>query len=108
MSDPSNTSPTDQTQPDQNQPDQTKPGPANPAAEGTEAPTPPGGPLRQDGVGGAKERAAAPSSDTDSEPESSPGSTIPIEDEQPDPAPHEKHDLQHENAESSQDQPSGV
>ena len=98
MSDPSNTSP------EQNPTDQTKPGPANPAAEGTEAPTPPGGPQRQDGVGGAKERGAAP----DTEPDSSPGSTIPIEDEQPDPAPHEKHDLQEENAESTLDQPSGV
>ena len=73
--------------------------------------TPPGGPQRQDGAGGTKQRG--PDSESDSESSAAPtsssssGSTIPIEDEQPDPSTDEHHDQQRENAESSLDQPSG-
>ena len=90
----------------------TKPGPANPDPEGADAPTPPGGPLRQDGaeggLGGGHGDEASEHSDGYSQRQSEDhGGTIPIEDEQPDPQPERTADEeQQENAESSLDQPS--
>ena len=112
------------------QPSETKPGPPNPQAEGVEAATPPGGPLRQDdkGVGGGANESnrsqrgdgghdddASASRANDKHAEEAGGHTIPLEDEQPGPqrdaqrdpqADHEESDLQAENAETSLDQPS--
>ncbi len=87
---------------------ETKPGPANPAAEGLDAPTPPGGPQRQDAAGGS---LGGGHGDTGSgnTPESGGASTIPIEDEQPDPGETPESDeeaLREENAETALDQPS--
>lgn len=81
-----------------------KPGPANPAAEGIDAPTPPGGPQRQDrageGLTGDDTGTAPPSQEQH-------GGTIAVEDEQPRPTPEpEETPLQEENAETSLDQPS--
>ncbi len=70
---------------------ETKPGPANPQAEGVEAASPPGGPLRQDGPtnesseGHDDDASANPAANKDAE--EAGGHTIPIEDEQPDPQP---------------------
>lgn len=85
----------------------TKPGPASPQEEGVDAPTPPGGPLRQDDAGtvppgdtGAGKQAAGSAEDAE-------GGTIPIEDEQPDPAVgSEETAEQRENTEASTEQPS--
>jgi hypothetical protein len=89
---------------------ETKPGPPNPQAEGTEAATPPGGPLRQDdkGVGevhSGHDDDASASRANDKHASESGGHTIPIEDEQSHPRPEED-DVQEENAETSLDQPS--
>ena len=88
---------------------ETKPGPANPEAEGVDAPTPPGGPLRQDAARGG---VGAGHGDEASEHSDEHGSTIPIAEEQPgeDPGTLEDEDpaerIQRENAGSSLDQPS--
>jgi len=95
---------------------ETKPGPANPQAEGVEATSPPGGPLRQDGPtdeaseGHDDEASANPAANKDAE--EAGGHKIPIEDEEPDPKPDSGpaqggDTLQFENAETSLDQPSG-
>ncbi len=97
---------------DDSQTPETKPGPANPQAEGVEAASPPGGPLRQDGPtnesseGHDDDASANPAANKDAE--EAGGHTIPIEDEQPDPqAGRQDGDtLQFENAETSLDQPS--
>jgi len=96
---------------------ETKPGPANPQAEGVEAASPPGGPLRQDGPTGTSseghddDASANPAANKDAE--EAGGHTIPVEDEQPDPqsqsesgAAQDGDTLQFENAETSLDQPS--
>ena len=94
---------------------ETKPGPANPQAEGVEAASPPGGPLRQDGPtdqfsaesseGHDDDASANPAANKDAE--EAGGHQIAIEDEQPDPKPAQDGDtLQFENAETSLDQPS--
>ncbi|MET0998154.1 MAG: hypothetical protein ABWX73_05515 [Marmoricola sp.] len=90
----------------------TKPGPANPQAEGLDEPTPPGGPLRQDGKGegplseGHDDEASA-SRTNDKHASESGGGTIAIEDEQSRPAvDSDESEDQEENAESSLDQPS--
>ena len=91
---------------------QTKPGPANPAAEGVDAATPPGGPQRQDGLGagrvaGGHDDDASASETNDQHASESGGGTIDIEDEQSHPEPTSEQDaVQSENAESSLDQPS--
>jgi hypothetical protein len=91
---------------------QTKQGPPNPSAEGVEAPSPPGGPLRQDHKGeghhsGGHDDDASASRANDRHAEEAGGHTIPLEDEQPHPhADREEDDVQEENAESSLDQPS--
>jgi hypothetical protein len=90
---------------------ETKPGPPNPQAKGSDAATPPGGPLRQDGAegglaGGHHDEASA-SSTNDRHASESGGGTIPLEDEQSHPQPDSEEDaVQEENAETSQDQPS--
>jgi hypothetical protein len=107
---------------DDSQAPETKPGPPNPQAEGVEAASPPGGPLRQDGAAGASSSAepsevhddgasANPAANKDAE--AAGGHTIPIEDEQPDPqfqsesgAAQDGDTLEFENAETSLDQPS--
>ena len=101
---------------DDSQAPETKPGPPNPQAEGVEAASPPGGPLRQDGAAGASSSAessevhddgasANPAANKDAE--AAGGHTIPIEEEQSDPKPAQDGDtLQFENAETSLDQPS--
>ena len=88
-----------------------KPGPASPRAEGATAPTPPGGPQRQDSAGsglvegdtGSGEQAADSVEDAH-------GGTIDVEDEQPDPSPaserSEETAEQRENTEASTEQPS--
>ncbi len=67
---------------------ETKPGPANPAPEGLDAPTPPGGPQRQDAAGGSlgggHGQTGSRTEQSDGQTEEHAG-TIPIEDEQPDP-----------------------
>ena len=93
---------------------ETKPGPANPQAEGVEAPTPPGGPQRQDDAGGSlpgghdDEASASPTADKHAS--ESGGHTIPIDEEQPHPEAEETSrggdTLEFENAETSLDQPS--
>jgi len=91
---------------------ETKPGPSNPQAEGADAPTPPGGPLRQDGTGeghltGGHDDEASASRTNDKHASESGGGTIPIEDEQGHPpVDGDESDVQEENAESSLDQPS--
>jgi hypothetical protein len=105
---------------DDSQTQETKPGPPNPQAEGVEAASPPGGPLRQDGPtnessanhseGGHDDDASAnPAANKDAE--EAGGHKIPIEEEQPDPKPDSSQaqagdTLQFENAETSLDQPS--
>jgi hypothetical protein len=96
---------------DDSQTPETKPGPANPQAEGVEAASPPGGPLRQDGPtnesseGHDDDASANPAANKDAE--DAGGHKIPIEDEQPDDKPSQDGDtLQFENAETSLDQPS--
>ena len=90
----------------------TKPGPASPQSEGSDAPTPPGGSLRQDGVGegdlpGGHDDDASGSRTNDKHASESGGHTIPLEDEQPHPEPEPEEDaVQQENAETSEDQPS--
>ncbi len=96
--------------------DETKQGPPNPQAEGVEEPSPPGGPLRQDGKGaggtsGGHDDEASASSTNDKHASESGGHTIPIEDEQSHPEPDSEPDsgesgVQEENAETSLDQPS--
>jgi hypothetical protein len=93
--------------------DETKQGPPNPQAEGVDQPSPPGGPLRQDGQGGGPlsgghDDEASASSTNDKHASESGGHTIPMEDEQPDePSPSGQGDsTQEENAETSLDQPS--
>jgi hypothetical protein len=78
----------------------------------TEKPTPPGNPMREDQPtgnrpGGHDDEASASPAANESAEEAG-GHTIPVEEEQPDPGaePGEGHDLQEENAETSQDQPS--
>ena len=95
-----------------------KPGPPNPQAEGVEAATPPGGPLRQDEAAGAPTRPghdddASASPANDKHASEAGGHTIALEDEQPDPAEAGGEEaaqsgdtLQFENAETSLDQPS--
>lgn len=98
-----------------------KQGPANHGAAHDEAdldaPTPPGGPQRQDATGATVTPGGAPDAVPDPEPEVRPSgtpdgpSTIPTpEDPVPDPDPQENlgsHDsTQLENAETSDDQPS--
>jgi hypothetical protein len=90
---------------------ETKAGPANPAPEGVDAPTPPGGPLRQDAAGGSlgggHGETGSGSDGSDASDEDA--GTIPIEDEQPDPGETPESDeetLREENAETSLDQPS--
>lgn len=96
---------------------ETKPGPPNPQAEGVEAPSPPGGPLRQDEPDTAGQRPgghddeASASPAADKHASEAGGHTIPLEDEQPGPGPDEQpaqggDTLQFENAETSLDQPS--
>jgi hypothetical protein len=94
---------------------ETKQGPANPQAEGADAATPPGGPLRQDGEGGVGEGGlsgghddeASASRTNDKHASESGGHTIPLEDEQSHPEPDSEEDaVEQENAETSQDQPS--
>ena len=89
----------------------TKPGPASPRTEGAEAPTPPGGPLRQDDAGadrpGGHDDDASASPAANKSAEDAGGHKIPIDEEQP--APHDdegEDELQQENAETSLDQPS--
>jgi hypothetical protein len=96
---------------DDSQTPETKPGPPNPQAEGVEAASPPGGPLRQDGPtnesseGHDDDASANPAANKDAE--EAGGHTIPIEEEQPDSKPSQGGDtLQFENAETSLDQPS--
>lgn len=87
---------------------ETKPGPANPAPEGLDAPTPPGGPQRQDAAGSSLGGGHGETGARSDESEEHPG-TIPIEDEQPDPGETPESDeeaLREENAETSLDQPS--
>ena len=89
---------------------ETKTGPANPRAEGVEAATPPGGPLRQDGppreMPGGHDDATSASPSANRSADEAGGGTIPIEDEQPDPRPPDADEVQEENAETSLDQPS--
>jgi hypothetical protein len=93
----------------------TKPGPASPRTEGAEAPTPPGGPLRQDDAGTSRsdghddDASANPAANASAE--EAGGHTIPLEDEQPGAGEKKgvdegEHELQEENAETSLDQPS--
>jgi hypothetical protein len=96
---------------DGSQTPETKAGPPNPQAEGVEAASPPGGPLRQDGPtnesseGHDDDASANPAANKDAE--EAGGHKIPIEDEQPDPKPaQDGNTLQFENAETSLDQPS--
>jgi len=92
----------------------TKPGPPNPRTEGAEAPSPPGTPMRQDSAalgerpGGHDDSVSAAESANESAEEAG-GHTIPVEEEQPDPGsePGQGHELQEENAGTSEDQPSG-
>lgn len=92
--------------------DESKQGPSNPHAEGVDAPSPPGGPLRQDGMGGGgltggHDDEASASSTNDQHASESGGGTIPLEDEQSHPTPaSEEDDVEQENAETSLDQPS--
>ena len=103
---------------------QPKQGPPNPQAEGVEAATPPGGPLRQDeapGTSGGPEHDddASASPTNDKHASETGGHTIAPEDEQPGPSTEEQareqaeqegarggDTLQFENAETSLDQPS--
>jgi hypothetical protein len=88
----------------------TKPGPASPRTEGAEAPTPPGGPLRQDDAGGDRpeghddDASASPAANESAE--EAGGHQIPIDEEQPAPHDEDTDELQMENAETSLDQPS--
>jgi hypothetical protein len=70
-----------------------------------EKPTPPGSPMRDDQPSG--DRPGGHDDDASAHPASG-GHTIPIDEEQPDPGaePGEGHDLQEENAGTSEDQPS--
>ncbi len=92
--------------------DETKPGPANPAPEGAEAATPPGGPLRQDGPSrqqpGGHDDEVSGSEPANESAEEAGGHTIPVDEEQPDPqtGESEEEEVQEENAETSLDQPS--
>jgi hypothetical protein len=92
---------------------ETKPGPSNPRSEGADAPSPPGSPMRQDDTSldeppGGHDDAVSGSRTANQSASETGGGTIAIEDEQPDPAtePGEGHELQEENAETSEDQPS--
>jgi hypothetical protein len=75
-------------------------------------PTPPGSPMREDRPSGERpgghddDASASPTADQSAS--ESGGGTIPVENEQPDPGsePGEGHELQEENAETSEDQPS--
>ena len=95
----------------------TKPGPASPREEGSDAPTPPGGPQRQDspgragaGLGGGDEGVGETAQDSV---EDAHGGTLPIEDEQPHESPagetvgeEQGEARQEHNAETTEDQPS--
>ena len=91
----------------------TKPGPPNPRTKGAELPSPPGTPMRQDDTalgerpGGHDDSVSAAESANESAEEAG-GHTIPVEEEQPDPGsePGQGHELQEENAGTSEDQPS--
>lgn len=86
----------------------TKPGPASPQEEGSDAPTPPGGPQRQDSSGsGLAARDTGTGRPADDSVEDEHGATIPVDEEQPDPH-HgsEETPAQRENAEASTQQPS--
>ncbi len=89
---------------------ETKPGPANPSAEGVDAATPPGGPLRQDGpargVPEGHHDDASGSRAANRDADDAGGGTIPLEDEQPDAGQQGEHPRQERNAETSLDQPS--
>jgi hypothetical protein len=98
---------------------QVKGGPANHAAHtDLDAPTPPGGPLRQDQPGAdvnptGPVNPEVPGPDPDVQPSSTPDgpSTIPSPttpegEPGPDPDPDQEHAVQAENAETSLDQPS--
>ena len=100
---------------DDSQTQETKPGPPNPQAEGVEAASPPGGPLRQDAP--TKESSQGHDDDASANPaankgaEEAGGHKIPIEEEQPDLKTDSSRaqggdTLQFENAETSLDQPS--
>ena len=105
---------------DDSQTQETKPGPPNPQAEGVEAASPPGGPLRQDGPtneSSANESEEGHEDDASANPaankgaEEAGGHKIPIEEEQPDLKTDSSQaqggdTLQFENAETSLDQPS--
>ncbi len=77
-----------------------------------EKPSPPGNPMREDEPSGSRpgghDDEASASTANDESAEEAGGHTIPVEDEQPDPGsePGEGHELQEENAETSEDQPS--
>lgn len=89
-----------------------KGGPANHAAEtDLDAPTPPGGPLRQDRPDAdvfpnAAVDPSPPQPDPDVRPSSSPHEPTTIPASPPPDEPADRHPLQEENAESSLDQPS--
>lgn len=92
---------------------ETKSGPANPAPGGIDAPTPPGGPQRQDAagssIGGGHGETGAGSDESAETEVGDKAGTIPIEDEQPEPGETpgtDEETLREENAETSLDQPS--
>lgn len=85
----------------------TKPGPASPQDVGADAPTPPGGPQRQDGAGSVPAGDLGAGEQAPDSVEDSHGGTIPIEGEQPDPdTGSEETAEQRGNAEASTEQPS--
>lgn len=85
----------------------TVPGPASPHEEGADAPTPPGGPQRQDAGPGAAPGDTGVGRTAEDSVEDQHGGTIDLEDEQPHPDPgSEETAEQRENAESSTEQPS--
>lgn len=86
---------------------ETKPGPASPQEEGADAPTPPGGPQRQDASGGVAAGDTGSGRTAADSVEDQHGGTIDLEDEQPDPdTGSEETAEQRENAEASTEQPS--
>jgi hypothetical protein len=74
----------------------------------TDSPTPPGGPLRQDSAGeGLDHHDTGVDAESEASHEDEHGGTIPIEDEESHPTPTpEEDDLERENAETSEEQPS--
>jgi hypothetical protein len=93
-----------------------KPGPANPAPQGADAPTPPGGPQRQDAAETLQQPVdAAPGTPDTGQPSPASDSSNPDANSEPVPEPDTTSDpatdpdaegRQQENAESSIDQPS--